>query len=78
MAEPVFTRLAVEHCLAEDEDVRVAWEFVSVELPDRLREMYVAGDREAFVEDSLLPLVERQVKLREGRSPASSSLPITE
>lgn len=78
VAEAVFTRLAVEHCLAEEEAVRVAREFVSVELGDTLREMYAAADREAFVENRVLPLVEKQVKRREGRSPATALLPIAE
>ena len=64
VVESTFERLAFDYLLTDEEAVRVAQEFASLDVPGTLMCMYASDDREAFAEDRLRPLVVEEVRRR--------------
>ena len=62
--ETVFGELCVDYLLNEEEARAVLEDFQSMDLPDRLRDMYASDDHDAYARSVLEPLVEEQAKAR--------------
>ena len=64
IVEDVFSNLSEEYLLTEKEAKAVLEDFRKRDVPDTLRDMYVADDRNGYALDVLKPLVEKHVKAR--------------
>ncbi len=65
LVEKVFGDLGAEYLLTKEEAMAVLEDFQTMDLPDVLRDMYAADDRDGYARGLLEPLVENRARARE-------------
>ncbi len=64
IVENVFTNLATDYLLNEDEAKEVLEIFKDRDIPDTLRNIYASSNRKKYAKDILIPLIEEKAKSR--------------
>jgi len=64
IVENVFSNLAIDYLLNEDEAKEVIKRFKDRDIPDTLQNMYASSNRKKYAKDILIPLIEEQAKSR--------------